>query len=66
MKRSHLSVPLPKGWPEVVCEAMIHVVALAHWAMIYVRGWCANSPIERVRVAGKAERAATALANRVR
>ena len=35
---------------------MIHVVALAHWSMTWVRGWCADSRLGRVRLKAENDR----------
>jgi len=48
-------IPLPHGWPEHAKSALVHAVALAHRGLTIARGWCADSPIERVRL--KAENA---------
>jgi transposase InsO family protein len=44
------SLPLPKGWPEHLQEAFVHAVALARFALLQVRGWAVNSPLERARL----------------
>ena len=53
---------IPDNWPKCVRAALLDVVALAHWAVIYTRSWCANSPLARVRLAGKLEQAEQELA----
>ncbi len=50
------SMPLPRRWPRHAKAAVLHVVALAHAAMTQARGWCANSPVARVRLAAENER----------
>lgn len=40
---------LPKHWQRSVQAAMVHVIALAHYAMIYTRSWAADSSNGRVR-----------------
>jgi len=56
------AILLPDGWPKTVKSALLHVISLAHWAVIYSRSWAANSPIERVRLAGRLERAENEIA----
>jgi putative transposase len=41
---------LPKEWQRSVQAAMVHVIALAHYAMIYTRSWGADSRNSRVRL----------------
>ena len=55
-------VPLPRGWPRTVKAGVIQAMGLAHLTITYVRGWCANSLLERVRLAGENERLATEVA----
>ncbi len=43
-------IRLPNGWPRHVTSAMLHVIALAQYAMAYTRSWAANSPIARQRL----------------
>jgi hypothetical protein len=47
------SVPLPASWPKHAKAATLHVISLAHFALTQVRGWAANSPIHRVRLAAE-------------
>ena len=47
------SVPLPSSWPKHAKAATLHVISLAHFALTQVRGWAANSPIHRVRLAAE-------------
>ena len=56
-------LPLPAHWPKLVCRAVTVVADMAHKSMIKSRSWAANSPIERVRLKAKLERAEAALAN---
>ncbi len=57
-------VPVPTGWPKIAKSAIVHAVALAHFVVVHVRGWCfeepqhrcANSPLERVRLRAENER----------
>lgn len=51
------SPPLPALWPRNVRAALLHVAALAHAALVRTRGWAADSPLQRVRLAADLERA---------
>ncbi len=44
---------MPSSWPKHAKVATLHVISLAHFALIQVRGWAANSPIHRVRLAAE-------------
>ncbi|MEA3225872.1 MAG: hypothetical protein U9Q07_07960, partial [Planctomycetota bacterium] len=44
------NIPLPKGWPDSVRSAIIHIISLAHYAITCARGWAANSINARVRL----------------
>ena len=48
-------IPLPKSWPTMVKSAVLQVISLAHYIMIYTRSWCANSRIARLRLKAKLE-----------
>ena len=50
MSHDFADLPLPKEWPERARSAIIHVISLAHAAIVCARGWTANSPIARVRL----------------
>lgn len=50
-------IATPTSWPEKVRSSILNVISLAHWAIVYTRSMCANSPLERVRLRGKLERA---------
>ena len=56
MPNSPVSVPLPTSWPKHAKAATLHVISLAHFALTHVRGWAANSPIHRVRLAAERDR----------
>jgi len=64
MMRAHFeqAILLPDGWPETVKSALLHVMSLAHWAIVYSRSSAVNSPIERVRLASRLERAENEIA----
>ena len=49
------SIPLPPAWPAHTKSAMIHVIALAHFVLTHVRGWCVNSRIARVRLVAECD-----------
>ena len=36
-------IPLPRGWPQCVKSAMLHVISLAQFALAHTRGWAVNS-----------------------
>ncbi len=44
-------IPLPKGWQGCVKSAVLHAIALAHYAIVYARAWAADSINARVRLA---------------
>ena len=48
---------LPKYWNHNLQAAVLHVISLAHLAIIYARGWAANSINARVRLQAKLEEA---------
>jgi len=52
----HPPAALPKNWPRSIKSAMLHVIALAQFAVIYTRGWAANCPNARVRLKAKLDR----------
>ena len=58
MPTSSFSVPLPSSWPKHAKAATLHVISLAHFALTQVRGWAANSPIHRVRLAAERDQQA--------
>ena len=41
---------LPSGWAKNVRSAVLHVISLAHYAIVAARGWAANSINARVRL----------------
>ena len=43
-------INLPRGWPQHIKSTMLHVIALALYAMAYTRSWAANGRIARVRL----------------
>ena len=55
-RQSPFSVPLPPSWPKHAKAATLHIISLAHFVLTHVRGFAANSPIHRVRLAGECDR----------
>ena len=49
-------IPLPRGWPQSVKVAMLHVISLAQFGMAYTRGWAISSPISRIRLKAENDR----------
>ena len=56
LDRREPKVTLPKDWPRLAKSAILHAVALAHLVVTHVRGWCADSPLRRVRLSAENER----------
>ncbi len=48
-------VPLPKNWPQNVKMAVLHVISLAHFAIVHARSIVVNSPNAGTRRAGDLE-----------
>lgn len=49
-------IDLPKGWQGCVTSAVLHAIALAHYAIVYARAWAADSINARVRFAAQNDR----------
>jgi hypothetical protein len=49
-KNEQPKIPLPKSWGTHVKSAIIHVIALAQYALTYSRSWAADSSNQRVRL----------------
>ena len=64
-KSSTPAIPLPQGWSSQVKSAMLHVISLAQFTLAYTRGWAANSPNARIRLAAEIDRLRSELALRV-
>lgn len=62
MSRELAQLPLPRAWRARVKSALVHAVGLAHRAVTVSRGWCADSRIARVRLAGENDRLRSELA----
>jgi hypothetical protein len=43
-------IPLPKSWGKHVKSAILHIIALAQYALTYSRSWAADSTNQRVRL----------------
>src|SRR5512143_1029207 len=56
------TIPLPDNWPEQAKSGLLFAIALAHRGVAYVRGWCADSRIARVRLAAQNDRLRAELA----
>ena len=49
-------IHLPRGWQDCVQSAVLHAIALAHYAIVYARAWAADSINARVRFAAENDR----------
>jgi len=49
-------IPLPKGWQCRVKTAVLHAIALAHYAIVYARAWAADSINARGRLSAENDR----------
>jgi transcriptional regulator with XRE-family HTH domain len=49
-------IPLPKGWQGCVKSAVLHAIALAHYAIVYARAWAADSINARVQLSAENDR----------
>jgi len=41
---------VPKDWTRSIQSALVHVMSLAHYALVQTRGWAANSSNDRARL----------------
>ena len=55
-KMKYVDIPFPAYWSDHACRAVLYVADMAHTAMVRTRSWCADSPLERVRLRAKVER----------
>ena len=46
-------IHLPKGWQDFAQSAVLHAIALAHYAIVYARAWSTDSIHARVRLAAE-------------
>jgi hypothetical protein len=60
--RSHPQLPVPKTWRRSVKSAVLHIISLAQFSIAYTRGWAANCPNARIRLAAENERLKAELA----
>ena len=49
-------IHLPKGWQDCVQSAVLHAIAMAHYAIVYARAWAADSINARVRLSAENDR----------
>jgi putative transposase len=56
------SLPVPKNWRRSIRSALLHVIALAKYTLVYTRSWAGNSSSGRVRLAAKANQFEQAIA----
>ncbi len=49
-------IHLPKGWQDCVQSAVLHAIALAHYAIVYARAWATDSINARVQLAAENDR----------
>jgi hypothetical protein len=49
-------IHLPKGWQDGFKSALLHAIALAHYAIVYAPAWAADSINARVRLAAENDR----------
>ena len=55
-KNKQPQIPLPKSWGTHVKSAILHVVALAQYALTYSHSWAADSSNQRVRLKAECDR----------
>lgn len=49
------TLTVPKSWSRSIQAALVHIMSLAHYALVYTRSWAANGSTDRVRLAAKAD-----------
>ena len=49
-------IQLPKGWQGCVKSAVLYVISLSHYAIVFARAWAADSINARVRLAAENDR----------
>jgi len=47
---ANLRLAMPKGWPNFIRSAAIHVISLAHFSVTFARSVAANSINARIRL----------------
>ena len=45
----------PKHWARSIQTALVHVMSLAHYALVHTRSWAANSGNDRVRLSARSD-----------
>ena len=55
-KNKQPQIPLPRSWDTHVKTAILHVVALARYALTYSRSWAADSTNQRIRLKAENDR----------
>jgi putative transposase len=55
-KNKQPQIPLPNIWSAHVKSAILHIVALAQYALTYSRSWAADSSNQRVRLKAECDR----------
>ncbi len=55
-KRRRPRISFPKSWPHNVKSAVLHVISLAHYAIVRARGWAEGSGGSRERFSAENER----------
>jgi hypothetical protein len=58
------TIPLPKGWNRHLRSAVLHVISLAQFAVIYTRGWGADSSNPHLRQKSQLLRLSALVAHR--
>jgi hypothetical protein len=59
-------IPLPIGWKHHLWSAVLHVISLAQYAIVYTRSWTADSTKSCLRLKAALDRANQEVALRVR
>ena len=55
-KSKQPEIPLPKSWDTHVKSGILHIMALAQYALTYSRSWAADSSNQRVRLKAECDR----------
>jgi putative transposase len=55
-KSKQPEIPLPKSWDTHVKSGILHIMALAQYALTYSRSWAADSSNQRVRLRAECDR----------
>src|SRR5512143_3976308 len=63
-KNQQPQIPLPKSWGTHVKSAILHIIALAQYALTYSRSWAADSSNQRLRLKAELDRVTQELALR--